>query len=59
MLVLARKEGESVVINENIKIKVVQIDRGKVRIGIDAPREMPVFREELLPVRRKEERGES
>lgn len=49
MLVLSRKLGEKIYIGENICITVVDIDRGKVRIGIEAPREVPVFRQELLP----------
>lgn len=48
MLVLSRKLGEKIVINDNITIEVVSIDRGKIRLGIDAPREIPVFRKELL-----------
>jgi carbon storage regulator len=48
MLVLTRKLGEQILIGENIKIVIVGIDRGKVRIGIDAPRDLPIFRKELL-----------
>lgn len=49
MLVLSRKLGEKIVIGDNICITVVDIDRGKIRLGIEAPREVPVFRSELLP----------
>lgn len=49
MLVLSRKLGEKICIGENICITVVDIDRGKIRLGIEAPREVPVFRQELLP----------
>ena len=49
MLVLSRKRGEKICIGENICITVVEIDRGKIRLGIEAPREVPVFRQELLP----------
>jgi carbon storage regulator len=49
MLVLSRKLGEKIYIGENICLTVVDIDRGKVRLGIDAPRDVPIFREELLP----------
>ncbi|HYV34092.1 MAG TPA: carbon storage regulator [Gemmataceae bacterium] len=49
MLVLTRKLGEKIFINDNICITVVDIDRGKIRLGIDAPREVPIFRKELLP----------
>lgn len=47
MLVLSRKESESIVINENIVITIVRIAGGGVRIGIEAPREIRIRREEL------------
>lgn len=50
MLVLSRKLGEKICIGDNICITVVDIDRGKIRLGIDAPRNVPIFRQELLPV---------
>jgi carbon storage regulator len=49
MLVLSRKLGEKIFIGENICITVVDVDRGKIRLGIEAPREVPIFRKELLP----------
>ena len=49
MLVLSRKLGEKIYIGDNICITVVDIDRGKVRLGIEAPRSVPVYRQELLP----------
>jgi len=49
MLVLSRKLNEKIVINGDIVITVVKIDRNQVRIGIQAPGHVPVFREELLP----------
>jgi len=49
MLVLARKRGERIHIGDNIVITIVEIDRGRVRIGVEAPRDIPVFRQELLP----------
>jgi carbon storage regulator len=48
MLVLSRKLGEKIYINNNICITVVDIDRGKIRLGIEAPRDVPIFRQELL-----------
>ena len=48
MLVLSRKLGEKIQIGEDICITVVDIDRGKIRLGIEAPREVPIFRKELL-----------
>jgi carbon storage regulator len=57
MLVLSRKLGEKIYINDNICITVVDIDRGKIRLGIEAPRDVPIFRKELLINDRKEENG--
>jgi carbon storage regulator len=48
MLVLSRKLGEKLVIGDNVTITVVDIDRGKIRLGIEAPREVAVYRSELL-----------
>ena len=50
MLVLSRKLGEKIFIGENICITVVDIDRGKIRLGIEAPRDVPIYRQELLPL---------
>jgi carbon storage regulator len=52
MLVLSRKLGEKIYINNNICITIVDIDRGKIRLGIEAPRDVPIFRQELLPLDR-------
>jgi len=52
MLVLSRKLGEKIHIGDNIVVTIVDIDRGKVRIGIEAPREVPVFRSELVTDRK-------
>lgn len=48
MLVLSRKVGEQIVINGNITVTVVEIDRNKIRLGIDAPKEVGIARAELL-----------
>jgi carbon storage regulator len=48
MLVLSRKLDEKIIIDGGIVIKVVKIDRNQVRIGIEAPGHISVFREELL-----------
>jgi len=50
MLVLSRKLGEKIYIGDNICITVVDIDRGKIRLGIEAPRNVPIYRQELLPL---------
>ena len=48
MLVLARKLEESIIINENIIVKIISIDKGVVKLGIDAPKEISIIRNELL-----------
>lgn len=47
MLVLSRKVGETIVIGEKITVTVVAINGNKIRLGIEAPREMLVDREEV------------
>ena len=47
MLVLSRKKNESIVINDDITIVVVEIRGDKVRLGVDAPKEIPVHRNEV------------
>lgn len=49
MLVLSRKLGEKIFVGDNICITVVDIDRGKIRLGIEAPRDVPIARQEILP----------
>jgi carbon storage regulator len=48
MLVLSRKKNESIVINKDITITVVEIRGDKVRLGIVAPKEVPVHRQEVF-----------
>jgi carbon storage regulator len=47
MLVLTRKRAESIMIGDDIEVSVLGISGEKVRIGIDAPRDIPVFRKEV------------
>ena len=47
MLTLTRKVGESIRIGDDIEIVVKEIRRNQVRIGIVAPREVPIYREEV------------
>jgi len=48
MLVISRKIGEELKIGENIFIRIVDIDKNQVKIGIDAPREVMILRMELV-----------
>ena len=54
MLVLTRRPGESIVVGQDIVITVIEIKGGQVRIGIDAPREVDVYREEIYEQVRQE-----
>jgi len=51
MLVLSRKLGEKIMIGDGIVVTIVKIDRNQIRIGIEAPGDVPVYREEILPGR--------
>ena len=55
MLVLSRKKNESIVIDDRIVITVVEVRGDKVRLGIQAPREIPVHRSEVLAAIQSEE----
>jgi len=60
MLVLSRKKNESIVINDDITIVVVEIRGDKVRLGVEAPKEVPVHRREVFDaIRRNEAAGKS
>lgn len=48
MLVLSRKQLEGIVIGDNIRIKVVKVDRNQVRLGIEAPEDVLIVRDELV-----------
>jgi len=47
MLVLSRKMNQSIMIGDNVRIVVVSVDRDQVKLGIEAPREVPVHRSEI------------
>ena len=47
MLVLSRKVGQKILIGDNISVTVVRVGQGGVRLGVEAPEEMEVVREEL------------
>lgn len=48
MLVLTRRVGETLIIGDNVKLTIVGVKSGQVRVGIDAPKEIQIQREELL-----------
>lgn len=54
MLVLSRQKDESIMIGHDIKIMVVDISGDKVRLGIDAPKEVPVHRQEVYEAIQRE-----
>lgn len=47
MLALARKENESIVINDDIEVTILEIKGDQVKVGIKAPKSVPVYRKEL------------
>lgn len=57
MLVLSRKTSECIKIGEDITIMVVKVEGGKVKIGIDAPKQIPVHREEVALAIEKEQKS--
>ena len=59
MLVLSRKKNESIVINNDITIVVVEIRGDKVRLGVEAPREIPVHRREVYDAIHRSEESEA
>ena len=55
MLFLSRRVGERIMVGDNIVVQVMSVDKGQVRIGIDAPRDVAVHREEVALRIAKEE----
>ena len=54
MLVLERKKNESIIIGENVEIKVINCENGKVKLGIDAPESIEINRKEIYEKIEKE-----
>ena len=54
MLVLSRKKGESIVIQNNIEITVIDVRGDKIRLGINAPKNIEVWRKEIFLEKQKE-----
>src|ERR1044072_3621391 len=60
MLVLTRKTNQSIMIGDDIEVSVLAVARDKIRLGITAPREVPVFRKEVyLSIKGEEADGEA
>lgn len=57
MLVLSRKKNESIVIDDNIVVTVVEVRGDKVRLGIQAPKEVPIHRSEIHEAIRNEQQA--
>ncbi len=47
MLILSRKPGESLIINEEIEVKIIEVNGDKVKIGLSAPQDVKILRSEL------------
>ncbi|MCI9492649.1 MAG: carbon storage regulator CsrA [Lachnospiraceae bacterium] len=60
MLALTRKKGESIILNNDIEISVLELRGDQVKIGINAPKEVPVYRKEVyLQIQRENEAASS
>lgn len=58
MLVLTRKTNQSIMIGDDVEVTVLQVSRDKIRIGISAPRDVPVYRKEVyLSIKDEEDDG--
>lgn len=57
MLVITRKTSESIMIGDNIEIIISEIGTDKVKIAVNAPKEIPVFRKELLEIKEQNEQA--
>ena len=57
MLILSRKLNESIIIDGKIVVKVLRIDKDTVKLGIQAPSELPVHREEIFQAIQKNKQG--
>lgn len=53
MLILTRKQGESITIGENIKVTILDVKGKYVRVGVEAPRDLAVHRQEISPVEKE------
>lgn len=58
MLALTRKKGESIIVNNDIEISILELRGDQVKIGISAPKEVPVYRKEVYIQIQKENEAE-
>ncbi len=58
MLILVRKIQEAIIINDNVSVRVLSVQGNQVRLGIEAPREIEVHREEIYHTIQKEKKGD-
>lgn len=58
MLVLSRQKDESIMIGDNVEITIVDVRGDKVRLGISAPKEIPVHRREVFDAIQREKKAE-
>lgn len=57
MLVLSRKVGQSIVLQDDIRIKIVSVDGDNVKLGIEAPKHVRIYRDEIYESIRSENKG--
>ena len=58
MLALTRKKGESMILNNNIEVTILDIRGDQVKIGVSAPKEVPIYRKEVyLQIQKENEEG--
>lgn len=57
MLALTRKKGEALVINNNVEITILEIRGDQIKIGVNAPKEVPVYRKEVYLQIQKENKA--
>ena len=57
MLILTRKKNESIIIDGNIEVKIIELEDGRVKIGIEAPKEIEILRKELYDQMQEENKA--
>ncbi len=57
MLIITRRPGEKIVLGDDITVTVMEVSGQTVRLGIDAPKELPIYREEIWDAVREENRA--